>query len=235
VSFALERGETLAVVGESGSGKSTALRAIAGLHVPDAGSISFIGAELHPHAIRRSRASRRSIQIVFQDPHASLNPRHTVAMILDRPLQLFARELSRSERRARARALLDEVRLDHDLLNRYPHQLSGGQKQRVALARAFAAQPELILCDEVVSALDVSVQASILELLARLAAEHGTALLFVTHDLAVARSIADRVAVMRYGRILEIGAADAVFERPGDAYTRLLLDASPRPLASSAR
>jgi len=158
-----------------------------------------------------------------------------VATILDRPLALFAPELGRAGRRERMRALLDDVRLDPDLLGRYPHQLSGGQKQRVALARAFAADPELILCDEVVSALDVSVQASILSLLAGLAAEHATALLFVTHDLAVARSLADRVAVMRAGRILEIGTADAIFEHPGDDYTRLLLDAAPRPLTTTIR
>jgi peptide/nickel transport system ATP-binding protein len=233
VSLELERGETLALVGESGSGKSTVLRAIIGIHTPDEGTVSYLGERLDPRAVRRGRAVCRAIQIVFQDPHASLNPRHTVSMLIDRPLRLFARGLSRAERRARVRTLLDDVRLDQELLMRYPHQLSGGQKQRVALARAFAADPDVILCDEVVSALDVSVQAQVLSLLERLASERGTALLFVTHDLAVARSLADRVAVMRGGCIVEIGSADAIFERPAHEYTRSLLDAAPRPEAST--
>jgi peptide/nickel transport system ATP-binding protein len=235
VSFALERGETLALVGASGSGKSTALLAIAGLHVPDSGTVRFRGECLRPRAVQRDREICRAIQIVFQDPHASLNPRHTVATIIERPVRMFAGDLSRARRQNRVLELLTDVQLDADLLMRYPHQLSGGQKQRVALARAFAAEPNLILCDEVVSALDVSVQAQVLALLARLAAEHGTALLFVTHDLAVARSLADRVAVMRAGRILEIGVADAIFERPADEYTRAVLRRAARPLTSTAR
>jgi peptide/nickel transport system ATP-binding protein len=223
------RGETLAIVGESGSGKSTALRAIAGLHVPDSGSITYDGVQLEARAVQRSRERRRAIQLVFQNPYGSLNPRHTVSSIIERPLRLFRPDLDRASRRARIQQLLDDVRLDPGLRARYPHELSGGQRQRVALARAFAADPELILCDEVVSALDVSVQASILELLATLAARSKTALLFVTHDLAVVRSIADRVSVMHDGVFVESGSTATVFESPQSDYTRLLLDAAPRP------
>jgi peptide/nickel transport system ATP-binding protein len=229
-------GDTLAVVGESGSGKSTLLRAIAGLHAPDSGSIIFRGESLAKRAVQRSRQVRRALQIVFQNPHASLNPRLTVSTILDRPLRLFRPDLDRSGRRERVQELLADVRLDGGLLERRPDQLSGGQKQRVALARAFAAEPELILCDEVVSALDVSVQASILELLASLASRRNTALLFVTHDLAVVRSIADRVCVMRAGKLCETGTTASVFEAPADPYTRELLSAVPRPeLAAGGR
>jgi peptide/nickel transport system ATP-binding protein len=235
ISLHVGPGETLAIVGESGSGKSTALRAIAGLHVPDSGSITYGGAQLEGRAVHRSRERRRAIQLVFQNPYGSLNPRHTASSIIERPLRLFRPDLDRGSRQARIRQLLDDVRLDPGLRGRYPHELSGGQRQRVALARAFAADPDLILCDEVVSALDVSVQASILELLATLAERNATALLFVTHDLAVVRSIADRVSVMRDGHIVESGTTAAVFEHPQNDYTRLLLDAAPRPEASSAR
>ena len=235
VSLSVGPGETLALVGESGSGKSTVLRAIAGLHVPESGAISYRGQLLDGQAVHRSRELRRAIQLVFQNPYGSLNPRHKVGAIIERPLQLFRPDLDRAARQARIRQLLDDARLDPGLRGRYPHELSGGQRQRVALARAFAADPELILCDEVVSALDVSVQASILELLAALAERHATALLFVTHDLAVVRSIADRVAVMRDGLIVETGATETVFEAPQNDYTRLLLDAAPRPVEASAR
>jgi peptide/nickel transport system ATP-binding protein len=234
VSLDVADGEVLGIVGESGSGKSTLLRAIAGLHAPDAGEIIFAGEQLAGRARDRPREVRRAIQIVFQDPEASLNPRHTIHTELDRPLKLFQSQLSRAERRARALELLADVRLDPGVLDRRPHELSGGQKQRVALARAFAADPRLILCDEVVSALDVSVQASVLALLAGLVVKRDVALLFVTHDLAVVRSIADRVAVMRGGEICETAATEAVFERPEHPYTRELLAAAARPDASRA-
>jgi peptide/nickel transport system ATP-binding protein len=227
VSIEVAAGETLGVVGESGSGKSTLLRAIAGLHPPDAGTISFAGAELAPRAAARPRAARRAMQLVFQNPDSSLNPRHAVWRALDRPLRLFRPELDAKSRAAETRALLAAVRLDDRVLERYPSELSGGQKQRVALARAFAAHPELILCDEVVSALDVSVQASVLELLAQLSRERGTALVFVTHDLAVVRSIADRICVLRDGRVRETGPTEQLFTSPQDAYTIELLDAVP--------
>jgi peptide/nickel transport system ATP-binding protein len=229
ISFAIALGETLALVGESGSGKTTVLRAIAGLHTPESGEIVFEGAPLPARAVRRRRELRRSIQIVFQNPDSSLNPRHTIGTILDRPLALFRPDQHRAARRKRALELLADVRLDASVLSKYPHQLSGGQKQRVALARAFAAEPKLILCDEVVSALDVSVQASILELLGRLAVEHATALLFVTHDLAVVRSIADRVCVLRGGTVRETGPTALLFSTPANDYTRELLAAVPRP------
>lgn len=234
VSFTVGRGETVALVGESGSGKSTVLRALAGLHPPDSGTIEFSRQGLAARAVRRSRAVRKRIQIVFQDPHSSLNPRHRVGDAILRPLQLFRTDLDRAGRRRRLFQLLADVRLDADIADRYPHQLSGGQKQRVALARAFAADPELILCDEVVSALDVSVQASILELLIGLAREKHTALLFVTHDLAVVHSIADRVYVMRLGRIVESGRAMDIFNAPAHQYTRSLLAAVPRPHAAGS-
>jgi peptide/nickel transport system ATP-binding protein len=230
VSLVVRPGETVGLVGESGSGKSTLLRAVAGLVAPRAGSIAFRGETLAPRSGGRGRDVRRAVQLVFQDPAASLNPRHTIGTILSRPLAMFAPQLDRAGRRARALELMGDVRLDPDLIDRYPHELSGGQKQRVSLARAFAADPDLILCDEVVSALDVSVQATVLELLARLAAERGTALLFVTHDLAVVRSIADRVCVMRDGEIVERGTTESVFADPRDDYTRTLLDAVPRPV-----
>ncbi len=232
VSLELYRGETLAVVGESGSGKSTLLRAVAGLHAPHSGSITFDGTALPPRSVRRSRKLRRMIQLVFQDPHASLNPRHTVRASIERPVRLLRPDLGRRERGVRVMELLADVRLDPGVVDRLPHELSGGQKQRVALARAFASDPELLLCDEVVSALDVSVQASILELLATLSAKRGTALLFVTHDLAVVRQIAERVCVMLEGRICETAATTTLFDSPREPYTRQLLAAVPRPRAS---
>ena len=229
VSLSVGAGETVGLVGESGSGKSTLLRAIAGLHPPAGGSITFSGSLLPKKAVKRPAATRRRLQIVFQDPHSSLNPRQTVAEIIGRPLQIFHPELGRRRRAERLVELLDEVKLDHELVRRFPHQLSGGQKQRVGLARAFATDPDLILCDEVVSALDVSVQASILELLVGLATSKGTALLFVTHDLAVVRSIADRIYVMNQGSIVEEGPTEDVFSRPQSGYTTALLAAIPRP------
>ena len=234
VSFTVAPGETLAIVGESGSGKSTTLRAIAGLHAPDRGSIEFRSHTLAARAVDRPREVRRAIQLVFQNPDSSLNPRHTISTILERPIALFFPELGRAARRERALELLADVRLDGELLEKYPQQLSGGQKQRVALARAFATAPEIILCDEVVSALDVSVQASILELLGQLARDHSTAVVFVAHDLAVVRTIADRVCVMRAGTIRETGAAASVFTHPTDEYTRELLAAVPRPDSTRA-
>lgn len=231
VSLCVGAGETVGLVGESGSGKSTLLRAIAGLHPPAGGSITFSGGFLPKKAVKRPATTRRRLQIVFQDPHSSLNPRQTVAEIIGRPLQMFHPELGRRRRGERLVELLDEVKLDHELLRRFPHQLSGGQKQRVGLARAFATDPDLILCDEVVSALDVSVQASILELLVGLATSKGTALLFVTHDLAVVRSIADRIYVMNQGAIVEEGLTEDVFSRPQSVYTGALLAAIPRPNA----
>jgi peptide/nickel transport system ATP-binding protein len=228
VSLEIAKGETLAVVGESGSGKSTLLRAIAGLHPIESGEILFDAEPLAPRVADRPQAHRQAIQLIFQDPNASLNPRQSVRSIVERPLRLFRAELSGRERLARISELLGDVRLDPMIAERLPHQLSGGQRQRVALARAFAAEPKLLLCDEVTSALDVSVQASILELVRSLATKQGTSVLFVTHDLAVVRQVADRVCVMRRGEVCESGSTRSILEDPKHAYTRELLKAIPR-------
>jgi peptide/nickel transport system ATP-binding protein len=229
VSLYVDGGEIVGVIGESGSGKSTLLRAIAGLHRADSGSVRFEGATLATQAVKRPRDVRQAIQIVFQNPDASLNPRHTVAAAIERPLALFAPTLTRKQRGQRVMELLEDMRLDPQVAPRYPHELSGGQKQRVALARAFAANPKIILCDEVTSALDVSVQASVLELLTELGRTRGVALLFVTHDLAVVRSIAARVCVMHAGEICERAETDAIFTDAKHSYTKSLLAAVPTP------
>lgn len=229
VSFSLASGEILAIVGESGSGKSTLLRAIAGLKPPNRGRIILRGKELEGRAVKRSRESRRQMQIVFQDPGASLNPRHSVAEIIQRPLALFRRDIPAGERRDAAAALLADVRLDLGILDRRPDELSGGQQQRVALAQAFAAGPSVLLCDEVVSALDVSVAASILELLVKLVVERSTALLFVTHNLGIVRGFTDRVGVMKAGSIIELGSTREILENPSSEYTRELRAAVPNP------
>jgi peptide/nickel transport system ATP-binding protein len=229
VSLSLRPGTTLALVGESGSGKSTIARAIAGLQPIVQGSIRLGDVDLALPVQRRSIAVRRSVQLIFQNPDASLNPRHTVSEILGRPQQLFF-GLSSGERRARSIALLEQMRLGPHYLDRFPGQLSGGEKQRVAIARAFAAEPDLVLCDEVVSALDVSVQAAVLQLLAELQADRGVSYLFISHDLAVVRAIADEVAVLYQGRICEIGKVAEVYAPPFHPYTASLLAAAPEPI-----
>jgi peptide/nickel transport system ATP-binding protein len=228
ISFAVGPGETVALIGESGSGKSTIVRAIAGLLAPRAGTIHFNGSRLAPDAKRRSASDRRRIQLIFQNPDASLNPRHTVRQLLAQPLHLYQPGPSRDHER-RSLALLDQVRLPAGVMDRYPRQLSGGEKQRVAIARAFAADPDLILCDEITSSLDVSVQAAILELLVTLQQEHGVAYLVVAHDLAVVRAIADRVLVLDRGRICESGPSNAVFTPPHHPYTSMLLASTLEP------
>jgi peptide/nickel transport system ATP-binding protein len=227
VSFAIAGGETVGIVGESGSGKSTLLRAISGLHPPTSGTIRFRGVALAPNAVRRPRSLRRELQIVFQNPDSSLNPRHTVFEIVRRPIRLFRDDVGRSGERAAVTELLESVKLPTGLLHRYATELSGGQKQRIALARAFAARPSLLLCDEVTSALDVSVQATIIELIAELAARYGTAVIFVSHDLAVVRTIAGRAIVMRNGEVCEAGETEQLFVAPSHPYTRELLAAIP--------
>lgn len=227
VELTVSAGETLGIVGESGSGKSTLLRCIAGLHSPESGSIEYRGQALDGRALRRPRETRRNIQLVFQNPETSLNPRHTVAQIIGRSLRLFRSDLSRRHVESEVASLLDEVQLPRAFLHRYPSELSGGQKQRVSLARAFAAQPSLLLCDEVTSALDVSVQATILTLIDDLARKHGTAVIFVSHDLAVVRTVTQRALVMKDGRIVETGATEGVFTAPRHEYTRQLIAAIP--------
>ncbi|MBE0455050.1 dipeptide ABC transporter ATP-binding protein [Roseovarius autotrophicus] len=225
ITFDLRRGETLGLVGESGSGKSTILRAIAGLLPPDSGEIALgDGTRLSGAVERRRPEELRHIQMIFQNPDESLNPRQSVGDILAQPLRLYF-GLRGQTLQDRAVELLETVRLGAHYLDRRPGQLSGGEKQRVAVARAFAAEPEVVLCDEITSALDVSVQAAVLELLNDLKARHGTAFIFVSHDLTVVRALSDRVAVLYQGRICETGPAAAVYGAPNHPYTEVLLGA----------
>jgi len=224
--FDLQPGETLALVGESGSGKSTIARAAAGLLSPFAGRIAFKGEALPPEVGNRSRAQRREIQFIFQNPDASLNPRARVDQILARPLAMFF-GLAGGEMRERIERALHEVRLDATYARRYPDEMSGGERQRVAIARALVADPELLLCDEILSALDVSVQANIITLLRRLQAETNVAMLFISHDLAVVRNLAHKVAVLYHGQIMETGEVDELFAAPFHPYTHALLLAAP--------
>lgn len=224
VSLTLAKGEILGLVGESGSGKSTILRAIAGLWPPSAGSITLDGTHLPARVTERDRTALRRVQVVFQNPDSSLNPRHTVREILAQPLHLYF-NASPIEVEARTHRLIADVRLGLAHLDRRPAQLSGGERQRVALARAFAAEPDVILCDEVTSALDVSVQASVLALIHDLCHARGTSCLFVAHDLAVVAALCDRVAVLHRGRIVEDGPARSVCSTPEHSYTRSLIAA----------
>ena len=225
-SFSIARGETFALVGESGSGKSTIARAIAGLLPPMEGSILFQGEPVPVLVEERNRSTRRDIQYVFQNPDASLNPRKRVGAILSRPLEMFF-DLDRTSVRRRVAEALHDVRLEGGYAGRFPDQLSGGERQRIAIARALVAEPSLMLCDEVLSALDVSVQASMLELLRRLRRERDIAMLFISHDLAVVRSLADRAAVLFHGHLFEIGAIEQIFTPPFHPYTHSLLMAVP--------
>lgn len=227
MNLSMARGEILGIIGESGSGKSTLAKALTGL-TPFTGSVYFDGAPIQGPA-QMTRDYRRKVQIIFQHPDASLNPRQTIGQILSRPLRLYGVPEGESETDAIAR-LLREVRLPEDFASRYPHELSGGQKQRVAIARAFAARPELVICDEITAALDVSVQATVIELLLELRRQHGTAYLFITHDLNLIRQIAHRIAVMYRGDLLEILPAVNMAAQATHPYTRALLDAVPQPL-----
>lgn len=220
-------GETVAVVGESGSGKTTIGKAILKLCEPTAGAIRFEGVDLKDLRGSPLKRLRRRLQIVFQDPFSSLDPRMTLEEIVAEPLR-HDRALSRGERIERARNMLAEVGLGKDFPRRYPHELSGGQRQRVCIARAVVGKPRLVVADEPVSALDVTVQKSVLELLEALRRAHGFGCLFISHDLAVVEQIADRVVVMRQGRVVEAGSRDAIFDRPQHPYTRRLLAATPR-------
>jgi ABC-type oligopeptide transport system ATPase subunit len=228
VSFAIREGETLGLVGESGSGKSTTGYCILRLLEPTAGSVRFLGRELTVLRREQLRRTRREMQIVFQDPYSSLDPRMTVGDIVAEPLVVHGVARSR-ERRARVRELLDVVGFDPRYTNRYPHEFSGGQRQRIGIARALALNPRLIVCDEPVSALDVSIQAQILNLLKDLQKEFGLTYLFIAHDLAVVRTMSDRIAVMNRGQLVEIGPAEQVYNAPREEYTRALLAAVPIP------
>ncbi|MCC2333347.1 dipeptide ABC transporter ATP-binding protein [Cellulomonas wangsupingiae] len=226
VSFDVPRGRTLAVVGESGSGKSTVARMMLGLLPPTSGTIRFDGADVVQSDRAGEVAFRRRVQPIFQDPYASLDPLFTVYRTIEEPLRAHGLG-DRAQRNARVRELMEQVALPAGLLRRYPSELSGGQRQRVAIARALALEPELVVCDEAVSALDVIVQSQILRLLADLQERLGLTYLFISHDLAVVRQIADEVCVMQAGRIVERGTVDEVFDAPRTEYTRVLLDAIP--------
>ncbi len=229
VSFDVRRGETLGLVGESGCGKSTLGRTVLQLSRATSGRVMFDGIDLATLGAEPLRRLRRRVQLIFQDPIASLNPRRRVGDIVAEPL-IIAGVRDRAERARRVRAVLQAVGLDPDLVQRRrPHEFSGGQCQRIAIARALVLEPDLVICDEPVSALDVSIRAQILNLLEEMKARHGLTLLFIAHDLAVVKAVSDRVAVMYLGKLCEIGPAEAVFEHPAHPYTALLLRAIPLP------
>ncbi|HSI81412.1 MAG TPA: oligopeptide/dipeptide ABC transporter ATP-binding protein [Solirubrobacterales bacterium] len=228
VSLRVAEGETLGLVGESGCGKSTLCRTMLGLLEPTSGSVRFRGREIAGAPARELRPLRREMQMVFQDPYASLNPRKRIGEIVGEPLAVHGIG-SRRERRSIVAELLERVGLGPEHADRYPHEFSGGQRQRIGIARALALRPRLIVADEPVSALDVSIQAQVLNLLADLQAELGLTYVLVAHDLGVVRQACDRIAVMYLGRVVEIGPAEDVYSRPIHPYTRSLLDAAPIP------
>jgi oligopeptide transport system ATP-binding protein len=228
ISFSVNKGETLGLVGESGSGKSTACRAVLQLLKPTSGSVKFEGQEIAGKGRRELRPLRREMQMIFQDPYASLNPRKRVGQIVGDQLKV-QKVASGKELRTRVEGLLARVGLSPEHYNRFPHEFSGGQRQRIGIARALALEPKLVFCDEPVSALDVSIQAQIVNLLDDLQDEMGLTYVFVAHDIGVVRHISDRIAVMNHGNIVETGDADQVCEHPRDAYTKKLLAAVPIP------
>lgn len=228
VSFEIYKGETLGLVGESGCGKSTTGRTLLMLHPPTDGSIEFKGQEITDKTGQEMREIRPDMQMIFQDPHACLNPRMTVGSIIDEPLREHTND-SYEERLKLVQSLLELVGLNSSHTNRYPHEFSGGQRQRIGIARAIALKPEFIMCDEPIAALDVSIQAQVVNLLEELQEELGLTYLFISHDLSMVRHIADRVAVMYLGKIVELAEKDALYSEPQHPYTQALLSAVPVP------
>jgi oligopeptide transport system ATP-binding protein len=235
ISFSVQKGETLGIVGESGCGKSTLGRCILQLLKPDEGRVVWMGTDLNSLPGEEMRKRRKDLQIIFQDPQASLNPRMTVGEIVADPLKTLMPELNREQRRQRVMEIMEAVGLQPEMINRYPHEFSGGQAQRIGIARALITEPKLIVCDEPVSALDVSIQAQILNLLSELKDQFGLTLIFISHNLSVVRHVSDRIMVLYLGRIVELASGDELYMDAKHPYSKALLTAVPIPDPKRAR